>query len=91
MIITPIITEKSMQRAGVGKYTFAVTANENKAHIAKQVKEIYRVDATKVNIIKMQPIEKIVRGRTKAKVRSKKYAIVTIKKGQKIDGFEMKE
>lgn len=87
----PIITEKSMIGAGTGKYAFFVDASQNKAQIAENVEEAHKVEVTKVNIIKSKPITAITKGRFKSVTKSYKKAIVTLKKGQKIEGYEVKE
>ena len=91
VLIRPVITEKSMLRVKENKYTFKVATNVNKPEIANAIKAMYKVEIIKVNIIKMKPQERLVRGRDKATDKAAKYAIVTIKKGQKIEGFEVKE
>lgn len=90
ILITPIITEKAIGKIANGTYTFKVIKEANKAQVAESVSDLYKVKVTKVNMIKIKSIEKLVRGRFKAKVRGWKKAIVTLKKGQKIPGFEEK-
>ena len=81
-----------MQAAQSAKFSFKVQIDANKHQIATAINDIYKVTVEKVNIIKMQPLKKMIRGgRTKATIRSWKKAIVTLKKGQKIEGFEVKE
>lgn len=89
-IITPVITEKSIARISDGKYVFKIRSFANKPEVAKVIKEIYKVDVIKVNIIKTHNEEILVRGRNKAVKKGYKKAIITIKKGQKIPGFEEK-
>lgn len=91
VLINPIITEKAMQDVGNSKYTFQVASDVNKHQIAQAIKEIYNVEAIKINIIKIKSQKKLVRGKTLATDRGYKKAIVTLKKGQKIEGFEVKE
>lgn len=91
VLIKPIISEKSMFGAASSKYSFRVRPNANKHQISLAITEMFKVDVIKVNIIKIKPLEKLVRGRIKATNKGWKKAIVTIKKGQKIDGFEIKE
>jgi len=91
VLIRPVITEKSMQHVADSKYTFKVVGTANKPEITKVIKAMYKVEIIKVNIIKMKPQERLVRGRDKATDKAAKYAIVTVKKGQKIEGFEVKE
>lgn len=90
-VLKPIITEKSMQDSTKGKYVFQVDFKANKHQIAENIQSIYKVEVTKVNIIKVGSEEKTVRGRYKIKTQPWKKAIITVKKGQKIEGFEVKE
>ena len=90
VLIKPIISEKTMGDVAFGKYTFKVAINSNKPEIAKAVKELYKVEPEKVHIIKVRAIERILRGK-KAKTGSYKKAIITLKKGQKIADFDVKE
>jgi len=91
VIYKPIISEKSMNETATGKYIFKVAPKANKQQIAKAIEEMYKVAVLKVNSIKVKPEERLVRGRFKSKTKLWKKAIVTIKKGQKIEGFEIKE
>ena len=91
ILLKPLVSEKTMIGASENKYSFRVAPNANKHQIALAVKEMFKVDVIKVNIIKTKSIIKLVRGRTKGTDRGLKKAIVTIKKGQKIEGFEIKE
>lgn len=87
----PVITEKSMAATAGGKYVFRVCDSANKHEIARDVENIYKVKVTSVNILKVQGHKRMIRGRARISVKPWKKAIVTLKKGQKIDGFEIKE
>lgn len=87
IILRPILSEKSLMGAEAGKYVFVVAKSANKHTISETLKNVYKVDTIKVNIMNSQPETKIRRGH-KTQVRSIKKAIVTLKKGQKIEGFE---
>lgn len=91
ILIKPIISEKSIGATEIGKYLFSVAKSSNKHQIKNSVEENYKVNVIKVNIMTVKPEEKIVKGKYKAKIKGWKKAIVTIKKGQKIAGFEIKE
>lgn len=87
----PVITEKSMSKTPDGKYSFIVYANANKVEVAKIIKQIYKVDTTKVNIINIKGRMRRYRGRFQGKTSGYKKAIITLKKGQKIKEFDVKE
>lgn len=90
MLVRPIITEKSMIKASESKFIFEVASDINKHQIAKSVEDHFKVNVIKVNIIKVKPSTRIVRGKMTTSKAYKK-AVVTLKKGQKIEGFEIKE
>ena len=87
IIIHPIITEKSTALQEEGKYCFKVDKRANKKEVMRQVKEIFNVDPVSCNIINVKGKKK--RERYKLGYTSSwKKAIVTLKKGQKIEFFE---
>ncbi|AKM82687.1 TPA: 50S ribosomal protein L23 [Candidatus Berkelbacteria bacterium] len=91
VLIRPVITEKTMAGAADSKFVFEVMPNVNKHQITQTIEEIYKVNVIKININKYKPEEKLIRGRLKSRIHGEKRAIVTLKKGQKIEGFEIKE
>lgn len=91
VILQPVLSEKSLAGAELGKYIFVVATDVNKHQIAQSIKDIYKVDVIKVNVISVQPEDKMVRGRYMAHTPGHKKAVVTLKKGQKIEGFEFKD
>lgn len=91
IILQPILSEKSLSGTEIGKYVFVVATDANKHQVTESMKSIYKVDVIKVNMITVQPEDKMVKGRYKAHAKGFKKAIVTLKKGQKIEGFEFKD
>jgi large subunit ribosomal protein L23 len=90
ILIKPVVTEKSMIGVAEGRYVFVVNTQANKAEIAQAIFNLYKVKPVKVNIIYKKAEEKMVRGRYLAKIKRVKKAIITLKKGDKIPGFEEK-
>ncbi|QVK21423.1 50S ribosomal protein L23 [Mycoplasmatota bacterium] len=84
----PIITEKSMSLVEMGKYTFEVAQDANKIEIKDAVGKLFNVDVEKVNLINGKAKKKRV-GKHSGYTAKVKKAIVTIKKGQSIDIFEI--
>ena len=85
IIISPRITEKSVQLMDKRAYTFNVRKDANKTEIAKAIKEIYGVEPVKVNIINSPSKKKFDYKSGKAGKRSAfKKAIVYLKEGDKI-------
>jgi large subunit ribosomal protein L23 len=84
VIIKPRITEKSGLLSQGGVYTFEVTKHANKAMIASTITSMYKVVPTKVSIVNLPAKNVIVRGR-RGVVSGVRKAMVTLKKGDKID------
>lgn len=90
ILIQPIITEKSMDEAGKGRFTFMVVKEATKPQIKKAVENQF-----KVNVLSVQTL--IVKGkrgrggkrRTVIKRSPAKKAIVKLAPGQRIDFFEV--
>ena len=83
-ILSPVVTEKSTNLSEHNKIVFKVPSSANKFSLKKNIKKIFKVNVTKINIINKQNRTKLTRGR-KVKVSGFKKAIITLKKGQSID------
>ena len=88
IIKRPLITEKSMGLAGLGKYAFEVDINSNKIEIGQAVKQIFSVDVVKVNTLRVKGKTKRMGRFPAGKTADWKKAYVTLKPGQRIDIFE---
>jgi large subunit ribosomal protein L23 len=94
IIIRPVISEKSIDESGRGKYTFAVHREANKIQIKAAVEELYsseNVSVVAVNVLTTKGKEKrrgTRRGRIVGRTSSWRKAIVTLAPGQKIEFFE---
>jgi large subunit ribosomal protein L23 len=94
IILRPVISEKTIDESGRGKYTFAVHADANKIQIKAAVEELYKkenVTVTAVNVLTTKPREKrrgTKRGRIVGRTSAWRKAIVTLAPGQKIQFFE---
>lgn len=87
VIQRPVITEKSTALQDAGKYTFEVAVNANKQQVKNAVEKAFKVEVTKVNMITVHPKWRGP-GRRRGLTSASKKAVVTIKKGQKIEFFE---
>ncbi|MBC7330657.1 50S ribosomal protein L23 [bacterium] len=89
VIIRPLITEKSLRLAKMGKYCFEVAKDANKPEIKSAVERLFRVKVEKVHTINMKgkPRTMFWGKRTTGRTKDWKKAIVTLKEG-KIDIFE---
>jgi len=83
-IIRPRITEKSGLLSQSGVYTFEVSDNATKSEVTKAIKKLYKVTPVKVAIINLPMKNVFVRGK-RGTVSGVKKALVTVKKGEKID------
>lgn len=90
VIVRPIISEKSMQHAVSGKFTFHVAKGANKGAIKKTVEDKFKVNVMRIstNIVKGK---KTRGGKRRIEILKSpwKKAMVTLKVGQKIALFDV--
>lgn len=87
--IKPVVSEKSYNLANASnKYTFLVQCSMTKIEIKKEIESKYKVTVEDVNVT-VRPGKMRTDWRTNKKTRKSdmKKAIVTLKKGNKIDEF----
>lgn len=84
VILKPVITEKIAAQAEVQKYAFGVHPDANKKQIKSAIEKIYNVHVTKVNTLNVDGKWRRLRFQA-GKTENWKKAIVTLKKGEKID------
>ena len=60
ILISPLITEKSLAKTEKGYYTFIVAKKANKPQIAKAVEDLYGVRVRSVNVIRLKGEEKLI-------------------------------
>jgi large subunit ribosomal protein L23 len=88
VLVRPLLTERSAQlKDEQGKYFFEVRLDSNKGDIKRAVQELFKVKVTKVATMIMHGKVKRM-GRTAGQRPDWKKAIVTLKKGEKIDVVE---
>lgn len=92
MLIKPYFTEKSLQQADAGRYTFDVDTNTSKTQIKKAIEDLYKVNVTKVLTTTKKVPAKVsfARSRRYSAAHSTKKATVYLKSGQKLDIFKTK-
>lgn len=90
VVIRPIITEKAMQDAGLGKFTFEVAKAANKPLIKEAVEKRFKVNVLKifVSIVKGKT-GRVGARRTEIVKTSWKKATVKLAKDQKIALFDV--
>jgi len=82
----PVISEKSVGLVEENKYTFWVNPDANKIEIGSAVEKLFKVTVLEVRTMNVQGKIKRV-GRYAGKTAARKKAIVTLKAGDKIEGF----
>ena len=84
IIISPIISEKSMEMIQDKKYTFKVDKRANKIEIKKAIEEAFGVKVVKINTANTKSKAKRV-GRYTGKTKTYKKAYITLADGEKIE------
>ena len=89
IIISPVISEKSIAEGKLGKFSFRVVKTANKNAIRKAIEDRFSVNVTGIstNIVKGKT-QRVGARRSEAGISDYKKAIVMLKKGQKINVFE---
>ena len=88
IILTPVISEQSMDVAADKKYTFKVATDANKTQVKLAIEEIFGVEVAKVNIMNYDGKLKRM-GRFVGRRPAYKKAIVTLtEKSKEIEFFQ---
>ncbi|PKM91573.1 50S ribosomal protein L23 [Candidatus Falkowbacteria bacterium HGW-Falkowbacteria-1] len=87
VLVKPAVTEKATNLGALNQYVFIISDKANKIDVSNAIFEVYGVNPTSVNIIKMKG-KKINRGKVSGRRKSFKKAIVTLKKGETISVYE---
>lgn len=88
LTLQPVVTEKSMALASEGQFTLFVPRGISKLAIAQAIASVYKVHVESVNILRRAPKTKR-RGTISGMTSERTKAIIRLKKGEKIPGFEM--
>lgn len=90
-MIKPIITEKSLKEAKLGRYTFRLSKSLNKQQIKNLIEKLFGVNVKSVATMVSKKVEKRRLSGRKKVIMPFKKAVVTLKEGEKIDLFEAKK
>ena len=90
MKLVPILTEKSLNDAKEGVYSFWVSPLAAKHQISEAVARTFGVTVEKVRTVNTKARVKTDMKRRKVKVKARKKALVRVKEGDKISLFETK-
>ncbi|MBN2049454.1 MAG: 50S ribosomal protein L23 [Spirochaetales bacterium] len=94
IIIEPVLTEKTNLQRETGetrKYTFKVHSKANKSQVMKAVKDLFSVHPVSCNVAIVKRKPRMSRSKSGMRVGYKapwKKAIVTLRKGERIEAFE---
>lgn len=92
IIKKPLMSEKSMQLAKAGRYTFLVDKDARKRDIRRAIDTMFNVKVISIKTANSKPGLKLQRSRQGYfKVGSVKKAVVTLSDKQKIDLFQPEE
>lgn len=91
IILRPVLTEKSVSREVINKFSFVVHEDATKIDVKNALSELYGVAVEKVNILHGLPKYRLGRGKNPMEKReSTRRAIVTLKAGEKLDLTKIK-
>ncbi|OGM13876.1 50S ribosomal protein L23 [Candidatus Woesebacteria bacterium RIFCSPLOWO2_01_FULL_39_23] len=91
MIIQPVLTEKSLEAAKKGDYTFYVEPGLTKYQARELVERVFSVHVTNIRtMIFKREVKRIYTGRKRV-IHPKKKIIVTLRAKERIDLFEVKK
>lgn len=84
----PYLTEKTNYlKDNEDKVTFKVTRETNKKEVKKSIEKVFKVTVEKINILNQVGKKKRM-GKYQGKKANWKKAVITLKKGDKIELFE---
>ena len=86
VLVRPVISEKSVGMVEENKYSFWVNPAANKIEVKAAVEKMFKVHVEDVRTINVHGKMKRV-GRYSGKTPDRKKAIVTLKAGDRIEGF----
>lgn len=86
VLISPVVSEKSVGLIEENKYTFWVNTTANKIEIRNAVEKMFKVHVNEIHTLSVKGKEKRV-GRHTGKTPDRKKAIVKLRDGETIEGF----
>ena len=84
VIVAPVVSEKSTQLSEFNQVMFKVATWATKPQIKQAVEKLFEVKVEAVNTLNRKGKTKVFRGR-KGRQSDSKYAVVTLKDGERID------
>lgn len=90
VILSPIITERSMALVKQNKFSFLVNPKAKKETIKKAIERAFKVSVTDIETNTQKgKTKRVGMRRTEKQLQPFKKAVVTLKEGQKIDIFDL--
>ncbi|MEA4901695.1 50S ribosomal protein L23 [Desulfitobacterium sp.] len=86
VLVRPVVSEKSVGAIEENRYSFWVNPAANKVEVKAAVEKMFKVHVIGVRTINVHGKMKRV-GRYSGKTSDRKKAIVTLKAGERIEGF----
>lgn len=89
VLVRPIITEKSMREAGLGRFSFQINIQARKAQIRQAIEKNFNVNVHSIETLIVKGRKtRVGRKRRQVSLAPWKKAIAKLAPGQKIDLFE---
>ncbi len=85
VLVQPRVSEKAGSLSKLNKYVFLVERSANKISVKKAVERVYKVKVIQVNMVNVKGKRRYF-GRIWGKMSDFRKAIVTLKKGDRIEG-----
>lgn len=89
ILVRPLLTEKALNLSKEGKYLFEVYISANKIEVKNAIKKVYGIMPQDVNIITKKGKKTGSMRKIKGKRKDWKKAVVALKKGEKIDVYQV--
>lgn len=87
IILAPVLSEKALSGIADARYVFFVKPGTNRIEVKKAVETVFKVNVTKINLIKVRGKIKTM-GRLSGRKPERLKAIVTLKPGQRIEQLD---
>lgn len=92
LLIKPHITEKTVKHTSRGVFTFLIKKEARKEQIKTLIEKLFNVNVVSIKTISIKgEVKKNLRSNTYYSKNNIKKALVQLKKGQKIDLFDLEE
>lgn len=88
MKLIPLLSEKTLKQSPRGTYVFKVPLALTKPQIAQTVEQLFGVSVVSVRTLRVRP-QRVLFRKIPGMTAEVKKAIVTLKHGERIPGFEL--